>query len=158
MEELREIMRQKVSVKYLKIEESTLYKMAREENIPIVKIEFGKDDKVIILVPYDQEFIKNIKMTPIRSGIALRYIQELLCHAHSKTTEIYTHVSTKNLRKIISPIDTLNFNGGLKNENIWYKGNISEPDVDILSKLASYPNPKCGYKRVIRNAIIGGNI
>jgi site-specific recombinase XerD len=36
----------------------------------------------------------------LESGIDLRYIQELLVHKSSKTTEIYTHVSTKNLSAI----------------------------------------------------------
>jgi len=43
----------------------------------------------------------------LESGVDLRYIQELLGHKSSKTTEIYTHVSNKNLRKIKSPLDNL---------------------------------------------------
>jgi site-specific recombinase XerC len=35
----------------------------------------------------------------------LLYIQELLGHNSSKTTEIYTHVSTKNIQHIKSPFD-----------------------------------------------------
>jgi integrase len=35
----------------------------------------------------------------------LRYIQELLGHKSSKTTEIYTHVSSNAIRKIMSPLD-----------------------------------------------------
>ena len=37
----------------------------------------------------------------------LRYIQTLLGHGSSKTTEIHTHVSTKALGKIGSPLDDL---------------------------------------------------
>ena len=43
----------------------------------------------------------------LESGTDLRYIQELLGHNSSKTTEIYTHVTTKSLQQIRSPFDDL---------------------------------------------------
>ncbi|MGE3063296.1 MAG: tyrosine-type recombinase/integrase [bacterium] len=48
----------------------------------------------------------------LEGGTYLRYIQELLGHTSSKTTEIYTHVSQKSLGKIKSPLDTLNLKKG----------------------------------------------
>jgi len=44
----------------------------------------------------------------LENGTDLRYIQELLGHKSSKTTEIYTHVSARSLQKIKSPFDDLN--------------------------------------------------
>ena len=43
----------------------------------------------------------------LENGTDLRYIQEILGHSSSKTTEIYTHMSTQNIQKITSPFDTL---------------------------------------------------
>ncbi len=43
----------------------------------------------------------------LEKGTDRRYIQALLGHCSSKTTEIYTHVSTKALGKIRSPLDDL---------------------------------------------------
>jgi len=43
----------------------------------------------------------------LESGTDLRYIQELLGHNSSRTTEIYTHVSMRRIQKISSPFDDL---------------------------------------------------
>jgi integrase/recombinase XerD len=43
----------------------------------------------------------------LENGTDLRYIQEILGHRSSRTTEIYTHVSTKSIQKIVSPYDQL---------------------------------------------------
>jgi integrase/recombinase XerD len=43
----------------------------------------------------------------IESGIDIRHIQKLLGHSDLKTTEIYTHISTRDLSKIKSPLDSL---------------------------------------------------
>lgn len=43
----------------------------------------------------------------LENGTDLRFIQELLGHKSSRTTEIYTHVSTKSIQNIKSPFDSL---------------------------------------------------
>lgn len=44
----------------------------------------------------------------LENGTNLRYIQSLLGHSSSKTTEIYTQVATNHLKLIKSPIELLN--------------------------------------------------
>jgi integrase/recombinase XerD len=41
------------------------------------------------------------------TGLDIRYIQELLGHRSSRTTEIYTHVSRRNLIQVRSPIEDM---------------------------------------------------
>jgi site-specific recombinase XerD len=43
----------------------------------------------------------------LENGTDIRYIQELLGHASSKTTEIYTHVARRDFLKIKSPLDRI---------------------------------------------------
>jgi integrase/recombinase XerD len=43
----------------------------------------------------------------LENGTDLRYIQEILGHKSSKTTEIYTHVTNKNIQRIKSPFEDM---------------------------------------------------
>ncbi len=86
--------------------------------------------RLTLIFPYDINTINLIKQAVQKSGINkhatihtlrhsfathllehgtdLRYIQELLGHKSSRTTEIYTHVTNVAKNKIISPLDNLN--------------------------------------------------
>ena len=56
----------------------------------------------------------------LENGTDLRYIQTLLGHGSSKTTEIYTHVAINRIQEIKSPIDFLN---------------LKEPDQNFSSQV-----------------------
>jgi len=64
--------------------------------------------KVGIKKPVSLHWLRHSYATHLlESGTDLRFIQELLGHKSSRTTEIYTHVSTKSLQKIKSPFEDL---------------------------------------------------
>jgi len=43
----------------------------------------------------------------LESGTDIRYIQQLLSHSSIKTTMIYTHITPKAAKNIISPLDRM---------------------------------------------------
>jgi site-specific recombinase XerD len=57
----------------------------------------------------------------LEKGTDLRYVQELLEHGNSKTTEFYTHVSQKSLANIKSILDHIIEYQGNDNESIKIK-------------------------------------
>jgi len=46
----------------------------------------------------------------LEAGTDIRYIQSLLGHSSGKTTEIYTHITTKGFEQIKNPLDKLTIN------------------------------------------------
>ena len=50
----------------MNLEETAKYKMAGEGKIPAVKIEPGRNNKIIIRIPYNQDLINKVKSIPRR--------------------------------------------------------------------------------------------
>ncbi len=66
----------------------------------VIKIEKGVNDKIIVRFPYDSSYVEKIK-----SIKGHRWHPE--GHKSSKTTEVYTHVSKRDIGRIQSPLDKL---------------------------------------------------
>jgi integrase/recombinase XerD len=65
-------------------------------------------EKCKITKPVSLHWLRHSYATHLlESGTDLRYIQEILGHSRSRTTEIYTHVSDNSIRKVNSPFDNL---------------------------------------------------
>jgi len=43
----------------------------------------------------------------LEDGVDIRFIQELLGHSSIKTTQIYSHVTNKNIKNIVNPFDRM---------------------------------------------------
>jgi integrase len=85
-----------------------------------IKILKGEDGRVEVFSPYNPLFVERIKAIEGRRHAEGKYwsfpvtdgaLQKILGHKSSKTTEIYTHVSVKNIGAIKSPLDNLKIGG-----------------------------------------------
>lgn len=65
-------------------------------------------EKANIKKPVTMHWLRHSYATHLHeSGTDIRFIQELLGHSSTKTTEIYTHISTRSIQNIQSPFDSL---------------------------------------------------
>lgn len=72
----------------------------------VFKIVSSAGERAGILVKVSPHVLRHSFATHLlESGTDLRYIQILLGHNSTKTTEIYTHVATNNFDTIINPLD-----------------------------------------------------
>ena len=62
---------------------------------------------LVLLRKYFKEYKPKEGLFEGEGGTDLRYIQSLLGDSSSKTTEIYTHITTKGFDQIKNPLDKL---------------------------------------------------
>ena len=73
---------------------------------------------LVVLRKYFKEYKPKEWLFEGENGTDLRYIQSLLGHSSSKTTEIYTHITTKGFDQIKNPLDKLEI-WRIKSIKIW---------------------------------------
>ncbi len=99
---------------YYKFEQPTVYLFEGEK--PGSRYSAGSLQKVLksalakigLRKPVTLHWLRHSYATHLlEGGTDLRYIQEILGHRSSRTTEIYTHVTDNSIRRIKSPFDDL---------------------------------------------------
>jgi site-specific recombinase XerD len=103
LEDLREYYKQCKPEKY--IVERMYGKQYSGQSIG--KIVLNAAEKADIKIPVTPHMLRHSFTTHLlEAGVDLRQIQVLLGHSSSKTTEIYTHVTTTTFKKIKNPLDS----------------------------------------------------
>jgi hypothetical protein len=76
-----------------------------------IQISNDPSGRITVSFPYDPLLVEKVKSIDGRRWHPVEKHREILGHQHTKTTGIYTHLSTKNVGKIRSPLDNLNLEG-----------------------------------------------
>jgi integrase/recombinase XerD len=110
----------KLSVKFLKVYDEYLAEYQPKEYLfeGATGGEYSPSSiqNIIKAVSQKAGIVKRVTMHTLRhtfathsleNGVDLRYIQSMMGHESSRTTEIYTHITTKGFDQIKSPLDNL---------------------------------------------------